>query len=328
MKLSPSVGPRPRRGFTLVELLVVIAIIGILVALLLPAIQAAREAARRSECTNNLKQLALASHNFQDTFGRLPPGFLGHHDAGGFSWDHQHTSLFVFLLPYIEQTSLHDDIDLDIGSFGGVSLLDVDSPPPGGTTAAWWSRGESWNIAHVDIEAFLCPSATEDPPTAGQGCVLQTYDTGGGTSIGIGHWGMPGYPDLAFTDYLGCAGGLGKTTHSGYQRYEGIFTRRSKNSFRDILDGTTNTFAFGEVLGGKPEREFRYTWIGCGTMPTGWGLGSSDSSHWAQFDSRHPGVVQFAMADGSVAPISRDIQFSTYLYLSGMNDGRVPEDYP
>jgi prepilin-type N-terminal cleavage/methylation domain-containing protein len=324
MKPAVPVGTRRRRrGFTLVELLVVIAIIGILVALLLPAIQAAREAARRSECTNNLKQLALASHNFQDTYGRLPPGYLGHTNFWEFGWGYQHTSLFTQILPFIEQNALYDDVDLDIGSFGGVSLLDVEKPTGSGTTTAWWGRGESWNIAHTQLGALLCPSATDDEATSGEGCVLVCYND---NTIGIGHWGKPGYPDLGFTNYLGCAGALGKSRHSYWSRFEGIFTCRSKNSFSAVLDGTSNTIAFGEVLGGKPEVQYRYTWIGCGSMPTAWGL-AHDTSGWYQFDSLHPGVVQFAMADGSVTPLSRDINNLTYRYLSGMRDGETPEDY-
>ena len=100
-----SFAPRARRGFTLVELLVVIAIIGILVALLLPAVQAAREAARRTQCTNNLKQLGLAVHNYENTNKELPPGGLT--PTGG-SYGH---SWWVRILPYIEQGNVYDKFD-------------------------------------------------------------------------------------------------------------------------------------------------------------------------------------------------------------------------
>ena len=99
-----------RSAFTLVELLVVIAIIGVLVALLLPAVQAAREAARRSSCTNNMKQLGIALHNFHDTFNRFPPGGardqqpFGTHATGG-GWG---SSWKVYILPYIEQNAIYD----------------------------------------------------------------------------------------------------------------------------------------------------------------------------------------------------------------------------
>lgn len=98
--MNSQMSRRPGRGFTLVELLVVIAIIGILVALLLPAVQAAREAARRTQCVNNLKQIGLAMHNYQDTHKRLPPG-----SAAG--WGH---TWHAYALPYMEQTPLYEII--------------------------------------------------------------------------------------------------------------------------------------------------------------------------------------------------------------------------
>ena len=103
---------RLRRGFTLVELLVVIAIIGILVALLLPAVQSAREAARRTQCVNNLKQLGLAAHNFHDTQGALPPNRLANNSADLTKWNW--VTWGVILLPYIEQQNYYDQWDVTI----------------------------------------------------------------------------------------------------------------------------------------------------------------------------------------------------------------------
>jgi hypothetical protein len=172
---------------------------------------------------------------------------------------------------------------------------------------------------------FLCPSATEDLATGGMAACLVTFND---LTLQIGYWAGPGYPDLGYTNYLGVAGGIGKTRDAGWAPYEGIYTKRSKNSFNSVLDGTSTTLAFGEVLGGRREVEYRYSWMGCGAMPSGWGLSNTDSSGWWQFDSWHPGVVQFGMADGAVAALPRDIDTNVFIYLSGMRDGRTTEGYP
>ena len=101
-----------RKAFTLVELLVVIAIIGILIALLLPAVQAAREAARRSQCTNNLKQIGIALHNYHDTFKVFPPGGLWYtNSTGNANWVRNRGSMLLHILPFVEQQSLYDAFD-------------------------------------------------------------------------------------------------------------------------------------------------------------------------------------------------------------------------
>jgi prepilin-type N-terminal cleavage/methylation domain-containing protein len=118
-----------RRGFTLVELLVVIAIIGILIALLLPAVQAAREAARRMQCSNNLKQIGLGLHNYHDTFGTFPPG----------ASQDQYLGYATRLLPFMEQKPLYDRVDFE----------NVYSTP------------NNYAVGAVRVDAFLCPSSSE-----------------------------------------------------------------------------------------------------------------------------------------------------------------------
>ncbi len=130
------------RGFTLVELLVVIAIIGILIALLLPAVQAAREAAKRSQCTNNLKQIGLAVHNYHDTFNGFPPGSVRFNLPGVSSWQTQHLSWAVRILPYLEQQAIYDQVCWE--------CLQSWNSPPGNT------------LRNIDLAAYRCPTDYSD----------------------------------------------------------------------------------------------------------------------------------------------------------------------
>src|SRR5262249_46633405 len=143
---------RRRRGFTLIELLVVIAIIAVLIGLLLPAVQKVREAANRMSCSNNLKQLGLAVHNYQSTFNKLPPGYLRpipNEGSSGGNANVQWIGLIAFLLPYIEQDNVYKQIQTnwDVTRYG-----DNTATPP---TGNWWSNSQNWTIAQARIKSLI-----------------------------------------------------------------------------------------------------------------------------------------------------------------------------
>jgi prepilin-type N-terminal cleavage/methylation domain-containing protein len=220
-----------RSGFTLVELLVVIAIIGILVALLLPAIQAAREASRRSQCSNNLKQLGLALQGHHDAFKRMPPGSADdrlpfgndpnypNSTWGGSSW-------LVYVLPYLEQTTLFNQWQFFGGSGHG-------------------NTNNGALLTDAMISGYRCPSsplpllAQNNPP--GSTRVLQANYVGISGIIGSAGF-IPGYTEVRVNNganVTGCCGG-------GVASGGGVLFPMSQIRFGDITDGTSNTMAVSE----------------------------------------------------------------------------------
>jgi prepilin-type N-terminal cleavage/methylation domain-containing protein len=296
------------KAFTLVELLVVITIIGVLIALLLPAIQAAREAARRSQCSNNLKQVGLGAHNFETVNGRFPPGFLGTmpQKFSAPTYDVQYSSVLSCVLPYMELNDVWDISDTDVGAHGGVSVYDIARPGD-----VFWTRTQAWTAAQARISTFLCPSDAPPYDKSGEVWVLITPYFDGSSTLWLLATYLPGAGnDLGRTNYLGSAGYFGHVGLSGVDCNQGVFWNRSKIDFRDITDGASNTLLFGEATGG-PDNS--YSWFGAPIMVTCWGLDhqSDNPPGWNYFHSYHPGVVQFCMADGAVAALSTKIDSST-----------------
>jgi prepilin-type N-terminal cleavage/methylation domain-containing protein len=341
--------PAPRRGFTLVELLVVIAIIGILVALLLPAVQAARESARRNSCSNNLRQIGLAALNYESTRGMFPPGFLGgteddhfgdFQDAKG---EHQWTGVLVYLLPYLEAQTVYDHVTktLDIG----VEQRDE----------AFWKDVNAGTYGQTTIGDFLCPSGPNGRP---DGIVAIMYGELSPTTYTL-HWG--GWDTdvgLGLTHYLAVAGVFGKIG-SGWvatgpnveirldKAWIGVYTTRSKITVAHIVDGTSKMLAFGEapgMIGQGIEKEdgsigsewvWGNAWLGTATMATQFGLQSSEQNgnpndgarydvHLAYFGGLHNGdIVQFVYCDGSVHQISKDVTVPVLDALSTIQGGET-----
>jgi len=286
-----------RLGFTLIELLVVIAIIAILMALLLPAIQKVREAANKMVCGSNLKQIAIAAHNYHGDYDRLPTGFFGGNQpqcqplgqwANAITLGSRLGNL-VILLPYIEADNVRKLFIFQDSIFAGGHVQEY-----------WWldpTYGTQMQAAaQAKIKLFLCPSddLASAVPTAGVITAMHWfYDGSGGHSWFIDEpWAgySPAGPTtfwktLGRTNYLPCSGGSGIAAAGGlggdpFSRYEGIFSNRSRYTLGQITvqDGTSNTLLYGETLGGQGigDRDYVIPWVAGCVMAVGAGLGRSN----------------------------------------------------
>lgn len=322
-----------RRGFTLVELLVVIAIIGVLVALLLPAVQAAREAARRMQCSNNLKQFGLALHMYADTFKKFPYASnfadsiaqCGDYTAVGTP----HHSGNIALLPFLEQKGLYDQINInqsiDTGAANRAAL-----------------RGRFFSV-------FTCPSnALKGKGVRADGANFNGFDGPvqegmyrfcGGTMNNT----MVNTRDCtkaANSFCLNADGGINggwTCVHVNPSAVRGIFARGvTKYELKDIVDGTSNTIMMGETKPHYSEFGALWTW----NVPTtlfslklnSSFLKSAESTRtvsWLNAQghaSYHPGGAQFVMADGSGRFLSDAINYPTYCLYGDLADGQAIAD--
>ena len=295
----------PRQGFTLVELLVVIAIIGILIAMLLPAVQAVRSAARRTACTNNLKQIGLASLNYESTFQRFPPGYLGpdptdaslNLSRGG---SQQSTGALVFIFANMEQANIQNLIPDDY-----VSTETFGRSP-------WWINNGLRPLALAKVPHLVCPEVTEQP----RDVLVSTHYFFDETDMKFSSDGrrIQNF-EFGLTSYRPCGGDLGLV--SGRR---GILRNRSNTTFGEITDGSSNTILFGEAS----PTDFEFAWIAGGTIDAHFGFGNSSF----QWESRHPGdIVNFCFGDGSVHSLNQSIERSVLANLASMEDGQVIEDF-
>lgn len=300
--------PRNRsRGFTLIELLVVIAIIAILVSLLLPAVQQAREAARRTQCKNNLKQIGLALHNYHDIYNTFP---IGAQDLGN---NEEMWGWSASILPQLEQKNMADQLGIGTNRLREV-LQDATLR----------------NVLQTPIGAYICPS---DPG----GELMDGGRLNGGSGRNMrGNGGAPGNFRVAKSNYIGNCGynDVNRRNNNGKR---GVFQVGDNYKIRDITDGTSNTIAVGE------RSTFCASGAWCGNRnPRGGGPQGADytlgrvsipinlkdnRNHWCTegFDSAHTGGAQFLLCDGSVHFLSENIDYNLHRNATDrLRDGNGP----
>ena len=313
-------------GFTLVELLVVIAIIGVLVALLLPAVQAAREAARRMQCTNNFKQIGLADLNYHDSHGNLVPARLGPDGTGSKETRHLRNktersgaSGFVLLLPFIESGTLYEQFDV----YKNNSIWpSTEVPNEPGTSGTWKTAAREAAIG-IRPDFYVCPSSGDLPQSE-----VTSYDS----------WSIkPATGNYAFNaGHRGINGGFAVDACMTKHHNTGPHLYWATRSIRQIEDGTSNTLSVGEVIDSHTRDSsniwtyvlryadcYRVTDVSLNTPPgvEAKAVGDNPAVVNGAFASRHPGGAMFLYCDGHVDFLSESIGFDEYQNLSTIAGG-------
>lgn len=293
-----------RPGFHRADLAVLLFCVTVIGAMAGPALNQVQEASNRMRCSNNLKMLGIAAHNYHSDFSRLPPGYLGPLDAGNGKAPPldkpEETSNFgclVFLLPYLEQDNIFRNLK-DTRTTDDRSIeLNVTAQTP-----AWWRREENLKTAQIDVKIFHCPSDKwDDKPT--QGILAAFHSADGKMQQHI----LPGSAAkvLGRSNYAGVSGMWGRSEHPLAMQFEGILFNRSRVTLAQVSvqDGLSNTLMFGEGLGGTAQtpRDTAWSWMGVGAMVTVSGLTKEPIDQAAfRFSSRHEKGVLFGYGDGSV----------------------------
>ncbi|MEM9701583.1 MAG: DUF1559 domain-containing protein [Planctomycetota bacterium] len=360
---SGRVSPAARRGFTLIELLVVIAIIAILVSLLLPAVQQAREAARRSQCQNNLKQLALAAHNFESTYKTFPSGV----EASGFDpqevggLEHFYSfNFFQYLLPFVDQGPLAQQWNIS-QNVDDITIAEAAQNLVNPLTGVV----DEGALSATVISSFICPSDIFDG--AGEQFEM-TYDGTGyapGWFAASSYAGNCGTNNTFFLSDLMQSNGMMYMTGPGSNPSDqpDLVDNDTPTTPAKTRDGLTNTIMFGEKYhsdpnfdlilrsGSNPDQFARYPfgqhcpwgWVGGGrvtmmvlassavpinfTVPDGTAAGFDIvDDRLRAFGSGHPGGANFAMGDGSVQFLSETIDLATFQFLSTRAGGEVIQE--
>jgi prepilin-type N-terminal cleavage/methylation domain-containing protein/prepilin-type processing-associated H-X9-DG protein len=324
--------PGRRRGFTLIELLVVIAIIAVLIALLLPAVQSAREAARRAQCTNNLKQLALAAANYESSNTTFPGGSYSNYNGGPVSGNNcaggvapcdfpENFSVFVRMLPYTEQAPMYNSVNFNLTS----------------------GNFENLTLCGVRMNILTCPSDTQNDPVPLNPKTPNASFNSIGTTPGIAL--PPGNWIECYSSYAGNAGtwDFGYATWKGstiFSMYNGTIYNDSTVKVAMITDGTSNTFLFGEHSHAKAVLNDPYYFVSDNSWQSGrWydtlfatmypmttnlqGSKAQANGPYGYYaittaNSMHPGGANFAFCDGSVKFIKYSI--SSWTFNTGNTD--------
>ena len=265
---------RKRPGFTLVELLVVIAIIGILVALLLPAVQSAREAARRSQCSNNLKQLGLALLTYESAVGLFPPS--AHWQSGVSTEERNHARLSeswgILILPYLEHQNVYDNYNFD----------------------SFVTANENALVRGTELPVMLCPTDTFNrQPFNGTACPSSDQAGDGWARGNYGANGAVGFNNDTATcneNPPACAAGPDSPGWLDH-RVRGVMGANVSVPIKGILDGTSKTILLAELRAGIHECDMRGTWAFSGGPSAIWGAGyihgdarGPNPAHWASDD--------------------------------------------
>jgi len=306
-----------------VELLVVIAIIGILIGMLLPAVQQVREAARRSACSNNLKQIALACHNYESAHNKFPPGRTSEPLANttgpgspNYCGNLQH------ILPFMEANNLDD------------TLVVVRNPRKLDPIGWWVNNANNRNAALTRVNTFECPS---DAGGEAEYYVDGVYGFApSGFLLGIYYYPplpanfLGGSTPYARTNYLPVNGTSAPTEGGYWARYSGIFYNRSETGFGSIGDGTSNTLFYGEVStydgdAAGATGPTAYAWMGENILPIGtWGRSFFDGYPGVS-SSFHPGTINFSLADASVHAVPKTASTYLMIHIGGKDDGRTDQ---
>ena len=304
-----------RRAFTLIELLVVIAIIAVLVAILLPAVQSAREAARRTQCKNNLKQIGLAVGNYEETFGVFPPGWImgsdepvtansvpAHDGRNGFGWA-------VHILHYMDQANLYHQLNMD-------EAMNHPSQP--------------LDLIEQQLQVFLCPSDANRPELFGineEGTNDEIMQLPTANYVGV--FGPEELHDCE------SAPGTSIVTREGQCKSSGPLYHNSAVKVRDVTDGMTNTILVGERKT-VPQDDWQSTWVG--VVPEGEEafqrvLGGLDhtpnhpETHFDDFSSLHVGGTQFVRCDGSVIFVTDSIDHDIYQAIGTIGQNEIVPNF-